>query len=163
MIIMKFSENIKVIKMKQKNLAIIFCALYSASALADIKEFTLTTIADSNEGSKHFIPVAPTPSLGDMFIFDQPLKNKDMTKFLGTNSGFCVATKPGSYSQCQWTLTLAKGTITVAGQEAETGTSIIPIIGTTGSYANYTGELKTFPNGDGTYTQILSFYPKAKK
>ena len=147
--------------MNKRSMIFICGVLFSTTTLADIKAFSLTTIADSNEGSKNFIPVAPPiPTLGDMFVFDQPLKNNEMSKILGTNSGFCIATRPGVYSQCQWTLTLSKGTITVAGQESEKGVSIIPIIGTTGIYSNFTGELETYPNGDGTYTQILSFYPK---
>ena len=150
--------------MNKKNLAIIFFLL-SPSTFADKNELILITIADATVGSKQYIPAtAPTPSLGAMFVFDQPLKNEDMTEVLGTNSGFCIATKPGVYSQCQWTLTLQEGTITVAGQEYETGTSVIPIIGTTGIYAKYKGELRTTPNPNfaGTYIQILYFYLKLK-
>jgi hypothetical protein len=62
-------------------------------------------------------------------------------------------------SQCQWTLTLHNGSLTVAGQEMETGSSRLSIIGATGDYANRTGELLTFPNANGTFTQIVHLRP----
>jgi hypothetical protein len=52
---------------------------------------------------------------------------------------------------------MADGTITVAGREAETGTSLIPIIGGTGAYVGASGVLTTTPNGDKKFTQVLTF------
>ena len=78
---------------------------------------------------------------------------------IGTNSGFCITTRPGVQSQCQWTLTLHNGSLTVAGQEREAGSSRLPVIGATGHYARRTGELLTFPNGNGTFTQIVNLWP----
>lgn len=39
------------------------------------------------------------------------------------------------------------------------GDALLPIIGTTGRYATMTGELKTFPNPDGTVTQTIRVRP----
>lgn len=139
------------------------CYLAAGSALGDSGGLELHTIADATLGSKHWVDTAPNgPSQGDTFVFDQPLMNQDGKRAIGTNSGFCITTRPGVYSQCQWTLTLEKGSISVAGQEAETGVSILPIIGTTGQYATMTGELKTFPNPNGTFTQTIYLRPVDK-
>lgn len=122
---------------------------------------TLTTIADARSGIATPIDVGPTgDSPGDMFVFDQPLLN-EAKENIGSNSGFCVRTLPGQFSECQWTLTMADGSITVAGREAETGTSMIPVIGGTGAYVGVSGVMVSTPNGDRTYTQVLTL-TKAK-
>jgi hypothetical protein len=126
------------------------------------ESWTLITIADSRSGIASPVDVgAPGDSPGDMFVFDQPLLN-EAKENIGSNSGFCIRTLPGQFSECQWTLTMADGTITVAGREAENGPSSIPIIGGTGAYVGASGVLTTTPNGDRTFTQVLSFM-KAKQ
>jgi hypothetical protein len=117
---------------------------------------TLTTIADARSGVASPVDLgAPGDSPGDMFVFDQPLLN-EARQPIGSNSGYCVRTLPGQFSECKWTLTMTDGTITVAGREAETGTSFIPIIGGTGAYLGVSGVLATTPNGDRTFTQVLT-------
>ncbi|AKJ02159.1 dirigent-like protein [Archangium gephyra] len=124
--------------------------------------WTLNTIADARSGIATPVDVDPPgDSPGDMFVFDQPLLN-EAKETIGSNSGYCVRTLPGQFSECQWTLTMADGTITVAGREAETGTSLIPIIGGTGTYEGASGVLTTTPNGDRTFTQVLTLL-KPKK
>ncbi|WP_240360810.1 allene oxide cyclase barrel-like domain-containing protein [Pyxidicoccus caerfyrddinensis] len=119
---------------------------------------TLTTIADARSGIASPVDLgAPGDSPGDMFVFDQPLLN-EARETIGSNSGYCIRTLPGQFSECQWTLTMADGTITVAGREAETGTSLIPIIGGTGDYLGVGGVLSTTPNGDRTFTQVLTLH-----
>ncbi|WP_239469775.1 allene oxide cyclase barrel-like domain-containing protein [Archangium violaceum] len=126
------------------------------------ESWTLTTIADARSGIASPVDVgAPGDSPGDMFVFDQPLLNAEKEN-IGSNSGYCIRTLPGQFSECQWTLTMADGTITVAGREAETGTSLIPIMGGTGAYVGASGVLATTPNGDRTFTQVLTFL-KAKQ
>jgi hypothetical protein len=119
---------------------------------------TLITIADARSGIASPVDLgAPGDSPGDMFVFDQPLLN-EARETIGSNSGYCIRTLPGQFSECQWTLTMADGTITVAGREAETGTSLIPIIGGTGDYLGVGGVLSTTPNGDRTFTQVLTLH-----
>jgi len=115
----------------------------------------LHTIADARSGV--FSPMdlgAPGDSPGDLLVFDQPLLN-EAEQPIGSNSGFCIRTLPGQFSECQWTLTMAEGTITVAGREADSGTSMIPIVGGSGAYAGVTGVMASTPNGNKTYTQLL--------
>ncbi|WNG42121.1 hypothetical protein F0U60_24480 [Archangium minus] len=122
---------------------------------------TLTVYADARSGIASPVDLgAPGDSPGDLFVFDQPLLN-EARENIGSNSGFCVRTLPGQFNECQWTLTMADGTITVTGRESDTGTSYIPISGGTGAYLGVRGMLATTPNGDRTFTQVLTLI-KAK-
>jgi hypothetical protein len=128
----------------------------SAQAQDATETWTLTTIADARSGIASPVDLgAPGDSPGDMFVFDQPLLN-EARQNIGSNSGFCVRTLPGQFSECQWTLTMTDGSVTVAGREAETGTSQIPILGGTGAFDRVSGVLATTPNGDRTFTQVLT-------
>lgn len=121
----------------------------------------LITLADGTRGTKNAIDIGPPgPSQGDLFVFDQPLMNEDRQD-IGSNSGYCINTLPNSHSQCQWTLLFTdadgkvEGTLVVAGQEHEKGLSVVAVIGSTGKYAGYSGEMTSQPNSDGTFTQTL--------
>lgn len=131
-------------------------ALGCANNAPTEEAWTLNTIADARSGIATPVDLGPPgDSPGDMFVFDQPLLN-EAKENIGSNSGYCVRTLPGQFSECQWTLTMANGTITVAGREAESGTSRIPIIGGTGEFEGASGVLTTTPNGDRTFTQVLT-------
>lgn len=119
---------------------------------------TLVTIADGRSGIAQSVDLGEAgDSPGDIFVFDQPLLNSNHEP-IGQNSGFCIRMLPGKFSECQWTLTLADGTITVAGRESDTGTSMIPVIGGSGRYLLVRGVMATTPNLDKTFTQILTLY-----
>jgi hypothetical protein len=60
--------------------------------------------------------------------------------------------------QCQWTLTLADGSIQVAGREFDKGTSAISIVGGTGKYSGISGDMESVNNNDGTFTQTLRYW-----
>jgi hypothetical protein len=147
---------------------IILMAVFTAQVLGCTNNgpaeeaWTLNTLADARSGIATPVDLGPPgDSPGDMFVFDQPLLNEAMEN-IGSNSGYCVRTLPGQFSECQWTLTMANGTITVAGREADTGTSLIPIIGGSGAFEGASGVLATTPNGDRTFTQVLTLL-KPKK
>ena len=119
---------------------------------------TLVTIADARSGIAQWVDLGEAgDSPGDILVFDQPLLNSNHEP-IGKNSGFCIRILPGKFSECQWTLTLANGTITVAGRESDTGTSMVPVIGGSGKYLLVRGVMATTPNSDKTYTQILTLY-----
>ena len=121
---------------------------------------TLVTIADARSQPAQVIDVGDTgDSPGDLLIFDQPLRDAEMQE-IGTNSGVCIRTRPSHSFQCQWTLTFESGTITVAGREFDTGTSLISIIGGTGDYMGITGVMESTNNNDGTFTQTLRYKQK---
>ncbi|MGF6092814.1 hypothetical protein [Pseudomonas sp. 18173] len=134
----------------------------------ETETLTLITYADGTRGIKTPIDLGPPgPSQGDLFVFDQPLMN-EQRKDIGSNSGYCVNTLPEKHSQCQWTLLFTDATgkttasIVVAGQEHESGQSIVAVIGATGEYAGFSGEMSTEPNSDGTFTQILHLSRSAR-
>ena len=118
---------------------------------------TLVTIADARSHPAQLIDSGDSgDSAGDLLVFDQPLLDSDM-QTIGNNSGTCIRTRPAHSFQCQWTLSLPKGSITIAGREFDTGTSMLSIVGGTGGYAVISGEMQSTNNTDGTFTQILRY------
>ena len=130
-------------------------ACLAAVPTAQAEGETLVTIADARAGPAVVTDLGePGDSVGDLVTFDQPLLDAE-GRPIGNNSGVCVRTRVGHSYQCQWTLTFEDGTVQVAGRELEEGTSIIPIVGGTGTYAGASGEMRSVNNGDGTFTQTL--------
>jgi len=118
---------------------------------------TLITYADANTSPAIYIDVNKSgDSIGDQWVFDQPLLDHNQN-IIGNNSGFCLRTKVNSSSQCQWTLSLHKSTIQVAGREFDKGASVIPIVGGTGTYKGITGELHSIKQTNGTFKQTLNY------
>lgn len=131
------------------------------------ESLTLITLADGTRGTKNAVDIGPPgPSQGDLFVFDQPLMDAQR-RDIGSNSGYCVTTRPAMHGQCQWTLLFTdaaghvEGTIVVAGQEQEAGRSVVAVIGSSGKYSGYTGEMSSEPNPDGTFTQTLTLSRQA--
>lgn len=122
---------------------------------------TLITIADARTSPAQLIDTGePGDSVGDILTFDQPLLDEDMQE-IGNNSGTCTRTRVAHSFQCQWTLTLANGSIQVAGQEFDQGTSTLGITGGTGKYTGISGEMESVNNNDGTFTQTLRYRQSA--
>ena len=118
---------------------------------------TLITIADARVHSAQFIDIGePGDSVGDMFVFDQPLLDEHK-KDIGNNSGTCIRTRIGHSFQCQWTLTFDSGSIQVSGREFDQGASDIAIVGGTGTYSGISGKMTSVNNNDGTFTQTLHY------
>lgn len=69
-------------------------------------------------------------------VFDAGDKNK-----IGTNQGICFRTVVGKAWECFWTVSLAKGQITVEGPFYDSGDSVLAITGGTGEYAEAEGEM----------------------
>jgi hypothetical protein len=127
----------------------------ACSGTATSHQRTVITIADAPHGKSSPVDLGTAgDSQGDLFVFDQPLLDKSKAT-IGNNSGYCVRSQTGNFSECQWTLTFADGTITLAGREAEKGTSLVTVVGGTGAYFGARGEVASTPNGDGTFTQAL--------
>ena len=139
------------------NNALLTVILLGIAACTQQAPQTLITIADARVNSAQFIDVGrPGDSVGDILVFDQPLRDQGMTA-IGNNSGMCIRTRVEHSFQCQWTLTFESGSIQVAGREFEQGTSNISIVGGTGIYSYISGEMESTNNNDGTFTQILRY------
>jgi cytochrome c553 len=147
---------------KTLTMCAILLGSYAPYGFADVAQTksqakTLITIADAKTSPAVGLDLGkPGDSIGDQWLFDQPLLDAQRKK-IGNNAGVCIRTKVGNSSQCQWTLTLDKGTIQVAGREFDQGSSNIAIVGGTGAYQHIRGELVSFKNADGTYTQTLTY------
>lgn len=140
-----------------KHGGVLAASLAGLAACTQPAVHTLVTIADARSSPARLIDTGEAgDSIGDILVFDQPLLDVDR-QAIGTNSGSCIRTRSGHSLQCQWTLTLADGTIQVAGREFDRGTSAISITGGTGSYAGISGEMLSVNNEDGTFTQTLHY------
>ena len=127
------------------------------AACSPTERQTMTTVADARVHKAEVVDIGePGDSPGDLFVFDQPLLDPNGNK-IGNNSGACFRTRVGHSLQCQWTLTLDRGSIQVAGREFDQGTSDIAIVGGTGEYAGISGYMESVNNGDGTFTQTLYY------
>ena len=139
---------------------VLISALVVACAPTDPRK--LITIADARVQKAQFVDLGESgDSLGDMFVFDQPLLDEHGND-LGTNSGVCVRTRVGHSLQCQWTLSLKDGNIQVAGREFDEGASDITVVGGTGAYSGISGYMESVNNGDGTFTQTLYYHESAR-
>ena len=118
---------------------------------------TMNTVADARIHKAEVVDIGePGDSPGDLFVFDQPLLDPNGNN-IGNNSGVCIRTRVGHSLQCQWTLTLDRGSIQVAGREFDQGASDIAIVGGTGEFAGISGYMESVNNGDGTFTQTLYY------
>lgn len=140
------------------NFSLTILVILSLNACQQEATQTLITIADARVHKAQLTDLGePGDSVGDILTFDQPLLDENMNP-IGTNSGSCIRTQVGHSFQCQWTLSLAEGDITVAGREFDQGTSTLSIIGGTGIYSGISGEMdSTNNNNNGTFTQTLRY------
>ena len=137
--------------------SILLAVILPAAACTQHELQTLITIADARTSPAQLTDTGePGDSVGDLLTFDQPLLDTAMQE-IGNNSGTCIRTRLAHSFQCHWTLTLANGTIQVAGREYDKGTSTLGITGGTGRYAGISGEMESVNNNDGTFTQTLRY------
>lgn len=147
----------------KKQVVLWFITCFTPLGLASSKALVLSTIADAKTSPATYVDVGKKgDSLGDQYVFDQPLLDSQ-GHVIGSNSGFCLRTKLQHSLQCQWTLTFSDGTIQVAGREFDEGVSDIPIVGGTGKYQGITGQMRSFKNAEGTFTQQLNYWLAVKK
>ena len=140
-----------------RNTGFILIYLLLATACTQDELQTLITIADARTSPAQLTDTGePGDSVGDLLTFDQPLLDEAMQE-IGNNSGTCIRTRVAHSFQCQWTLTLADGTIRVAGREFDQGTSTLGITGGSGKYSGINGEMESVNNNDGTFTQTLRY------
>ena len=84
-------------------------------------------------------------SIGDLLVFANAVFNAANKAQLGTDQGYCVRTVVGKSWECNWTLTLRAGQITVEGPFMDEGDSLFAVTGGTGKYAGARGSMKLHP------------------
>ncbi len=81
-------------------------------------------------------------SAGDVLTFANPVFDKANKAQVGTDQGYCVRTVVGKAWECNWTMSLKDGQITVEGPFLDTGDSVLAITGGTGKYTGARGQMK---------------------
>jgi allene oxide cyclase len=81
-------------------------------------------------------------SVGDLLSFLNPVFDQGNKTQIGTDQGFCVRTAVGKSWECNFTMLLKDGQITVEGPFSDTGDSLFTVIGGTGKFAGAKGQMK---------------------
>lgn len=81
-------------------------------------------------------------SVGDIFVFSNPVFDKTNTMQVGTDQGYCIRIKVGEAWECEWTVFLTEGQITVTGPFFDKKESTLAVVGGTGAFKNASGEMK---------------------
>jgi hypothetical protein len=81
-------------------------------------------------------------SVGDVLTFENPVFDKANKTQVGTDQGYCVRTVVGKAWECNWTMSLKGGQLTVEGPFLDAGDSVLAITGGTGTYAGARGQMK---------------------
>jgi hypothetical protein len=81
-------------------------------------------------------------SIGDTLAFANAVYDAANKVQVGTDQGMCTRTIPGKAYECNWTLSLKDGQITVEGPFLDAGDSVLSITGGTGAYASARGQMK---------------------
>lgn len=80
-------------------------------------------------------------SLGDVLAFANPIFNAGNTTRIGHDNGSCIRTAVGKAWECNWTTTLAGGSLVVEGPYYDAADSNLAIIGGTGAWATARGQM----------------------
>ena len=81
-------------------------------------------------------------SLGDVLAFGNPIFDTSNTKQVGRDQGYCIRTNVGESWECNWTVLLDNGSLTVEGPfYDDLHDSQLAITGGTGAYRNAGGEM----------------------
>jgi hypothetical protein len=84
-------------------------------------------------------------SIGDLLVFANGIFDAANKAQIGTDQGYCVRITVGKSWECNWTMMLKGGQITVEGPFMDEGDSLLTITGGTGKYAGAKGSMKLHP------------------
>jgi len=87
-------------------------------------------------------------TVGDLLTFANALYDATDKKVVGSDSGSCIRTIVGKLYECNWTIFLKEGQITVEGPFYDTADSTLSIIGGTGIYSDVRGQMKLHARGN---------------
>ncbi len=80
-------------------------------------------------------------AVGDLLSFANPVFDAVNKTQVGTDQGFCVRTIVGKSWECNFTILLKGGQVTVEGPFMDAGDSTFTVIGGTGKYAGAKGSM----------------------
>lgn len=87
-------------------------------------------------------------TVGDVLTFANKVFDEKNEKEIGSDNGYCLRTVVGAAWECNWTLTLADGSIVIEGPFYDTKDSVLAITGGTGKYADARGSMKLHARND---------------
>ena len=93
-----------------------------------------------NETTVHV--ASKVDALGDILTFANPVFDQANKTQVATDQGYCVRVAVGKSWECNWTMLLNDGMITVEGPFMDTGDSMFVVTGGTGKYAGAKGQMK---------------------
>jgi len=112
----------------------------SNSALADAnKELHLIEHA-TTDTTAHIGPKPDNP--GDILTFSNEIFDATNKRNVGTDQGYCIRVVVGKSFECNFTVLLKDGQITVEGPFYDTADSVLAVTGGTGAYAHIAGEMR---------------------
>jgi allene oxide cyclase len=87
-------------------------------------------------------------SVGDILTFANEVYDENNEVQSGIDNGYCVRTVVGSTWECNWTVQLESGSITVEGPFYDVGDSALAITGGTGAFADARGQMLLHARND---------------
>src|SRR3984893_9560176 len=103
------------------------------------------TVVERPGGETTIDHVPEGDSVGDLLVFANGVFDSANKTQVGTDQGYCVRTIVGKSWECNWTLTLKAGQITIEGPFMDEGDSLFAVTGATGKYAGAKGSMKLHP------------------
>jgi allene oxide cyclase len=89
-------------------------------------------------------------SVGDLLTFANDVFDRTDTRKVGTDQGYCVRTVAGAAYECNFTVLLDRGNITVEGPFYDAKDSVLSITGGTGAYRKARGDMDLKARANGT-------------
>jgi allene oxide cyclase len=139
----------------RRALAILVVAIAAAVALSITAGARPSSKPASKSASTHTLHVVErattdTPvdlgahgdSTGDLLTFHNQVFDGTNARRVGTDLGHCVRIVPGESFDCEWTLFLPQGQITVYGPFFDKGDSVLAITGGTGAFRRARGQMR---------------------
>ena len=80
-------------------------------------------------------------TVGDILTFANEVYDEANENMMGTDQGYCIRVAVGVSWECNWTLNLESGSITVEGPFFDASESTLAVTGGTGVFANATGTM----------------------
>ncbi|MDI3289415.1 allene oxide cyclase family protein [Polyangium sp. 15x6] len=124
------------------SIALVGCGDESNGApAADYVRKTIELVEHADNETITHTDAAMMDSVGDILTFANPVFDKANANQVATDQGYCIRTEVGKSWECEWTMFLAEGQISVAGPFFDTEESKLAITGGTGAYAQASGEM----------------------
>ena len=144
-------------------LAIVFMVglsvVSSADHIAHAASYTVIHVIE-HYNNNVIIDLGPKgDSMGDLNPFADPIYNATNKKQVGYESGSCIRTIVGKLYECNWTVFLKGGQISVEGPSYDnSANSVLAITGGTGIYRDARGQLNVHARNKAATEADYVFY-----